>query len=46
MMERYVEVMDSLEAVDEEALSTADEVYYLEVLSRINRKLLEASAGE
>ena len=43
MMERYAEVMDSLDAVDEEALSTADEIYYLEVLSRINRKLLNAS---
>lgn len=46
MMERYAEVMDSLDAIDEEELSTADEIYYLEVLSRINRKLLEASAED
>ncbi len=46
MMERYVEVMDSLDAIDEEELSTADEIYYLEVLSRINRKLLESSAED
>ncbi len=44
MMERYVEVMDSLDAIGDEELSTADELYYLEVLGRINRKLLEASA--
>ena len=44
MMERYAEVMDSLDDIDEEELSTADEIYYLEVLSRIERKLLEASA--
>ncbi len=46
MMERYAEVMDSLDAIDEEELSTADEIYYLEVLSRINRKLLEATAED
>ena len=46
MMERYVEVMDSLDAIGDEELSTADELYYLEVLSRINKKLLEASAED
>ena len=46
MLERYAEVMDSLDAIGEEELSTADEIYYLEVLSRINRKLLEASAED
>ena len=46
MMERYAEVMDSLDDIDEEELSTADEIYYLEVLSRINRKLLESSAED
>ena len=46
MMERYVEVMDSLDAIGDEELSTADELYYLEVLGRINRKLLEASAED
>ena len=43
MMERYAEVMDSLDAIGEEDLSTADELYYLEVLSRISQKLLEAA---
>ena len=46
MMERYAEVMDSLDAIDEEELSTADEIYYLEVLCRIERKLLEASSED
>ena len=45
MLARYAEVMESLDAVGEEELSTADELYYLEVLNRINRKLLGASGG-
>ncbi len=45
MLARYAEVMESLDAIGEEELSTADELYYLEVLGRINRKLLGASGG-
>ena len=43
---RYAEMMDSLDAIGEEELSTADELYYLEVLSRIGKKLMEASEEE
>jgi hypothetical protein len=46
MMSRYADMMDSLDAIEDEELSTADEIYYLEVLSRINRKLLEATAED
>lgn len=44
MLSRYEEAMEAMDAIDEESLSTADELYYLEVLSRISEKLLAASA--
>ncbi len=41
-MERYTEAMDALDAIDETKLTPADDAYYLEVMLRINQKLLGA----
>ena len=42
-MSKYQEVMDGLNSIDEDELSDADLAYYLEVNSRISKKLLEAA---
>ena len=42
MMMKYTETVEKLEAIDESRLSPADDAYYLEVLMRIQVKLLEA----
>ncbi len=44
MLGRYEEAMEAMDAIDEDSLSTADELYYLEVLSRISEKLLAVSS--
>ncbi len=46
MLDRYGEMMDKLDAIDEDSLSPADEQYYLEVMTRIEKKLLEAALGD
>ncbi len=46
MLDRYGEMMDNLVAIDEDSLSPADEQYYLEVMTRIEKKLLEAALGD
>lgn len=42
-MSRYVETMESLEKLGESDMSTAEAMYYAEVMTRINAKLLEAA---
>ncbi len=44
-MMQYAETMEKLEEIDENSLSEADQLYYIEVQSRINQKLLEATAN-
>lgn len=41
MMLRYADTMDKLDAIDEDELSDADLAYYIEVMARINKKLIE-----
>ena len=43
MMARYADTMEKLDAVDETELSPADDAYYIEVMARIEVKLLEAA---
>ena len=43
MMVQYTETMERLDAIDESKLSPADDAYYIEVMARIEVKLLEAS---
>ena len=40
MMTRYAETMEKLDEIDEDGLSTADALYYTEVMVRINQKLM------
>lgn len=40
---RYSETMDKLDAIDEDALSPADYAYYIEVMGRINQKLMNVA---
>ncbi len=42
-LERYSEAMEQLDEIDESSLSAADQKYYLEVLTRINQKLVKAA---
>ncbi len=41
-MTQYMETIEEMEDIDTETLSEADELYYLEVYSRIMKKLVEA----
>ena len=43
MMTQYAETMEKLEAIDESKLSPSDDAYYIEVMARIEVKLLQAS---
>ena len=43
MMMQYTETMEKLDAIDERTLSPADDAYYIEVMARIEVKLLQAS---
>ena len=43
MNEKYVTVMEELDAIDEDELTDEEEAYYLEVMARINSKLLEVA---
>ena len=43
MNEKYVKVMEELDALDEDELTDEEEAYYLEVMGRINSKLLEVA---
>ena len=43
MMMHYSETMEKLDAIDESKLSPADDAYYIEVMARIEVKLLQAS---
>ena len=42
-LSRYTDTMDKLDAIDESELSPADDAYYLQVMARIDVKLLEAA---
>ena len=43
MMTQYAETMEKLDAIDESKLSPADDAYYIEVMARIEVKLLQAA---
>lgn len=43
MMLQYSDTMEKLDAIDETQLSPADDAYYLEVMTRIDVKLLQAA---
>ena len=43
MMMQYADTLEKLEAIDESKLSPADDAYYIEVMARIELKLLEAA---
>ena len=43
MLERYAEMLEAMDAIDEDSLSDAELAYYLEVSLRIDSKLLAAS---
>ena len=45
-MAQYAEMTEKIEAIDEDSLSTADQMYYIEVMSRVSQKLLDASEEE
>ena len=40
---KYTEAMEALEAIDESELTEEEDLYYLDVMLRIDRKLLEAA---
>ena len=43
MMTQYADTMEKLEAIDESRLSPADDAYYIEVMARIEVKMLQAA---
>ena len=43
MMAQYAETMEKLDAIDESKLSPADDAYYIEVMARIEVKLMQAA---
>ena len=43
MMTQYAETTEKLDAIDESKLSPADDAYYIEVMARIEVKLLQAA---
>ena len=43
MLTQYADTMEKLDAIDEKELSPADDAYYIEVMARIEIKLLEAA---
>ena len=45
-MAQYAETMESLESIDENELTTAELLYYSEVMGRISQKLLSVSVTD
>lgn len=43
MNQKYLTVIEELDAIDEDELTDEEEAYYLEVMARINSKLLEVA---
>ncbi len=43
MLEKYSEAMDSLNKLDTDSMSTADYQYYLDVTTRVSKRLLEVA---
>ena len=43
MNEKYLKVMNELEAIDEDELTDEELAYYLEVMNRINKKLADVA---
>lgn len=43
MMARYAEMADKIDGMDESSMSADDWAYYLEVVNRVNQKLINAS---
>lgn len=45
MMSRYAEFAEKIDAIEEDELTNAELSYYLEVLNRVNQKLLQVTGG-
>ena len=45
MMKVYSDAAEKLDQIDDEELTDAELMYYLEVTNRVEKRLLEASAG-
>lgn len=45
-MKKYTEAMDKMNAINEDELSTADKLYYVEVTGRINTKLMKVAVTQ
>ena len=43
LMTQYADIMEKLDAIDEEELTAEEDAYYIEVMARINKKLLEVA---
>ncbi len=43
MMQEYSDFAAKIDAIDEDSLSTSDYAYYMEVMTRVNKKLLEVA---
>ena len=41
LLSQYADVMEKLDAIDEDELTAEEDAYYIEVMLRINKKLLE-----
>lgn len=42
-MQKYAEVMEKLEEMEDDEMNEKEAAYYIEVVGRINKKLLEVS---
>lgn len=45
-MSKYAEVMDKMNSIDQNELSDADKLYYIDVTTRINKKLMKNSVQQ
>jgi hypothetical protein len=45
MLTKYTEMTDKINAIDTDSLSTEDYKYYIEVTSRVSKKLIDAGAS-
>lgn len=44
-LKAYTEMMDKMNAIDQNELSTADKLYYIDVTGRINQKLMKVAVA-
>lgn len=43
-MSQYTEMMEAMDALGEEEMSTEESKYYLDTMNRINQKLIDAAS--